>query len=496
MSKYDWTNPNQRFIERIAYTRSVEEARRAYSLPATLPEDATLSAALAETFAGGMPVGVNIAGYSNGLILNTGAVDSTPALDDAVAAAVSLGIGTVVLPRGTYRFNSQPAAPAGAVRIVGEGFGLTVCKFYGCHGFQASCDNVELAGMYIWSLDASGASDPKLYDAITYNGTSGTHINYPSVDRVFLRGWSNCINAKYTWDAAYDRVYTTNCLVGYRSFGLSGNNAISNSFIVSDTRGLSLELDGATRGEGLNVSNTLIASSATGVFADQFMSLKIVACTIDLTSVGLSLTNVTGSLVGCWVFATNDAIRFEDLASYTTGSFKVTGCDKIESTSARALYIGTFAQNVEVVHNTLKYSTSLLSVATSARHCVVEPNTVIDASDNVSQFRGGVSQTDADADFTIPEGGIERPTIYFNVALTAARTCSLPSRAASWNGRKFTVRRIGGGAVAGDLAVKEAAADGAATLKTLPNSVASSAEFEFAGLLGTPAWILTKYGLL
>jgi hypothetical protein len=103
MSKYDWSNPNQRYIEEIAYSRSLEEARRQYGLPSSLPEDATLSAALAETFAGGPSLEVSVMGFSNGIVINDGVGDATSSFQRALDHVNASGGGTLNVPAGTYK---------------------------------------------------------------------------------------------------------------------------------------------------------------------------------------------------------------------------------------------------------------------------------------------------------------------------------------------------------------------------------------------------------
>jgi hypothetical protein len=505
--------------------------------------------------------------------------DDTIAIQNAIDAAdatTSTGAGgeVVLFPPGTYGVYAQLTVH-GSVKLRGAGATSSVLRFYGCAGVNLAGEYGQIEDLQLFSLSAAGAADPKLYDGVTIPGTAGAQIGYNRLTNVFLRGWSRCIEAKYAWNGAYTRVVTTNCLIAYESFGLSANNTISESVLVSDNRGLSLVLDGAVHGEGLNVSNTVIASAAVGVYADQFILLNIVACTIDQTTTAFSLTNVTGSAVGCWIYATNNCLQFEDLGAPTDGTFKVVGCPAIWSVHARGFHVGLNVRGVSAVGNTVKFATLAWWSSSTAADCNFVGNHCRDTSgvqsthisvnsagirvsDNagdakmnvlansrsprlnngdtlltqgfsgaptsgawkrgdviLNDFPGnstpwawlcseagspgnwipltvpGVSQVDADTNVTIANSGAEFPTIYFNVALTANRTLTLPSNASSWTGRKFRIVRRGTERFS--LTVRDASL---ATLRVIPAGSAAFVDVEYAGFLNPPAWILTGYGVL
>lgn len=421
-----------------------------------------------------------------------GVTNDTTAIQNTINAAVAVGGATIFVPKGTYKVTTQLTLATG--RVIGEGFGLTDIQFFGCHGFNVTGDNAYIIGLQLFSRAANGDVDPKLYDGITYAGSSGTHINFARCDDLYMRGWSRAIYAKYVWNSAWDKVQTLNSLKGFVTSGLSANNNLSNSWINGDTRAISLELNGTDHGEGLNISNTGIFGGAIGVYAEQFISLNIVGCTIDLcTDIGVTLTNCTGSIIGCWVYATNDAIRFEDLSSLTTGSFKVIGNPSIWSVSARCIYIGQFVQHVTVAHNTLQFSTFSVIVHSTAAYFIIEPNTTINGSGVVGRQSGGgtgISSIDADTSYTIPNTGFENSTVDFNIALAAGRTLTLPSNASSWIGRHFRIMRAGG---AGTLTVQNATPT---ALKVLPAATPSFCDVEFGSVNGVLGWYLTGYGVL
>jgi hypothetical protein len=117
---YDWSNPNQRYIEEIAYSRSLEAARRAFGLPVALPESATLSAALTEVFsaaAAGQIINAKAAPYN---ALGDGVTDDTAAIQAALIAA-SLVNGDVFLPAGTYISTGLSIYSNTRLRGVGRG---------------------------------------------------------------------------------------------------------------------------------------------------------------------------------------------------------------------------------------------------------------------------------------------------------------------------------------------------------------------------------------
>lgn len=446
---------------------------------------------------GGDPSALDILAYG---ATGDGTVDDTVPLQNVLAAAaavvsVSAGGAVVTAPAKSYKITTQPVV-GGSIIIKGHGNASSVFKFFGCAGFKLT-DSSGLTDLGVMMLSAGGAIDPKTLPCVEIPGTVGTHLNNITLHNLQLRGGSEGIKASYTWSSNFDFIYTVFCGIGYRSLGLCGNDSISNSLfgIGGATRGISLEQDAGTHGEGLMISNTY-CQGTTGLWADQFIGLSIANGVFDQCGTGLSLTNCTGSMTTSWVYATTgDAVRFEDLGAYTVGGFKISNCHSIWSTFGHAIYIGTFSRDIIVTGNTLKSVTSPFQVGANVRFCVLRPNTYISPANVMSMtgIDGAVSQMDADISFTIPDNEFLFQSYWFNVNLAGAQTCTLPLRASSWNGRGFWIARVAG---AGTLTVQEAAADGAAVLKVLPAATPSSVYVEFAGALGTPAWKLTNYSVL
>lgn len=81
------------------------------------------------------------------------------------------------------------------------------------------------------------------------------------------------------------------------------------------------------------------------------------------------------------------------------------------------------------------------------------------------------------------------PTNYFNTALTANRTVTLPANAASYDGQKFRIVRVGLGAFT--LTVQDAAAT---ALKVMPGATAAFVDVEYSSAAG--GWKLVGYGTL
>jgi hypothetical protein len=144
LTQYDWTTPDPRFVESIAHTRALEEARRNFGFPATLPESATLSAAFAEIFAGGRPypvlpgeAGVVDVLRSYGDVRRYGAIgngvhDDSPAFQSAVDFN-----STVWVPEPTVAYLiPTPVTSLTKVRLIGigdcpriRGQGLTAAEY-------------------------------------------------------------------------------------------------------------------------------------------------------------------------------------------------------------------------------------------------------------------------------------------------------------------------------------------------------------------------------
>jgi hypothetical protein len=131
---------------------------------------------------------------------------------------------------------------------------------------------------------------------------------------VFMQGWSRCIDGRYLWNSTFDNVTTLNCSTGIRLFGLSVNNSIKSSRLGANSGTVSVDLvaDGATKGEGLNISDTLMAEGQFGLrCTNGWLSLNLTNCIIDLiTDVGLKLTDARKTSVsGGWIFATNKGVE-------------------------------------------------------------------------------------------------------------------------------------------------------------------------------------------
>lgn len=99
----------------------------------------------------------------------------------------------------------------------------------------------------------------------------------------------------------------------------------------------------------------------------------------------------------------------------------------------------------------------------------------------------GGSGNKGDASVVLVTGDF--PTNYFETALTANRTVTLPANAASYDGQKFRIVRHGLGAFT--LTVQDAALT---ALKVMPAATAAFVDLEYSAILG--GWKLTAYGAL
>jgi hypothetical protein len=238
----------------------------------------------------------------------TGVADSSQAFTDALALHKK-----VFVPEGSYRLNSTVTVPYASM-IHGEGTNSAIVA-YGVDAFTiaAGGGHTIFKNLGLFSYTAGGVPDPRLYSAIFCNGTSVNNINYVTCDGLYLQGWIDGINLRYTWNSVVNNVTTVNTNNGVTLTGQSVNNNITKSRLISNGGNASVNImnDGAFTGEGLTISDTLMASGAYGVKTETgYLSLHITNCIIDL--IGLDAINTTDCkelrLSNSWLYANRSCI--------------------------------------------------------------------------------------------------------------------------------------------------------------------------------------------
>lgn len=270
-----------------------------------------------------------------GVTITDGAGDATSAF------LLAAGVGRYIrAPQGRYKTTAATPLLGGA-HVIGDGPGLTSIEAWGCDAFTIASpggDHITVEKMQLFSLSAVGAVDPRTHVAVKAVGTAANHVNYLKVAHCYLRGWSRGVDWQYTWNSGIDDVTTINTTTGVRLFGQSVNNAISNSSLVVNggTASIDAVVNGADSGEGLMVTNTLLASGTYGARTTDFLSLSLVGCTVDLIGdTAVLVTNCRNLKISAsWLYAVNYGVRFVALGSSSVQKASLFGNDITTTASA------------------------------------------------------------------------------------------------------------------------------------------------------------------
>jgi hypothetical protein len=201
----DYGTLSSRYVESIAYSRSLEEARKSFGFPPTLPESATLSAAMAELSANYAPqsvINARAAPY-NATGLGVAVEDSALVL---ALAAVPSGGGALYLPTGRYILSADFVLQNRSnLTIYGDGPDSTILVMTGNGAIDGldhygikpmgTCDRVTIKNLRITSSIATSTS--RQNGIACPSGQTLTNINYLNieVDNTILGLSFNCDSA-------------------------------------------------------------------------------------------------------------------------------------------------------------------------------------------------------------------------------------------------------------------------------------------------------------
>ena len=270
-------------------------------------------------------------------------LDLSESLQAWLNAAVSSGL-VASLPKGNARHNTTLQVN-GACVIRGHGINSSLTA-WGCNGISLNADHIATEDFSMFSATASGSSDPRLFIALVGSGTGSANRTYLRHKNVYLQGWSCAISWRYTWQSRADGVITVNTNVGIDLFGQSVNNHIMNCDLVVNGGLASIQTrkDGSTQGEGLYVSNTLMASGKNAILSDGFLSIGVdVSCMADLIQgKAFDLTGV--SVFKCdaqWVYSTDSCFYAGNLATPSPSDWNINVGRATCTGSATLMYWGS-----------------------------------------------------------------------------------------------------------------------------------------------------------
>jgi len=260
----------------------------------------------------------------------------------------------VFVPAGSWRLQSTVSIPSGC-SLEGASVGATSINAYGCDAFNlaAGASLLSVSKLGVFSFTSLGIADPRTFDAFLCNGASGNLINYVTLRDLYIQGFADAINWRYTWNSRIDNVTTINCNFGVQVVGQSVNDSISGSRLIVNggTASIHTSQVGSDTPEGLTVSDTLLSSGNYGVKTDgSFLSMQLTNCVLDLISV--DAINVTDSkeltIVNCWMYAASGCVRILALGSPASEGTRVIG-NTMHLTGASGRVVEQQGANIGIV---------------------------------------------------------------------------------------------------------------------------------------------------
>jgi len=237
---------------------------------------------------------------------------------DACASSAAAG-GKLVgrLPPGGARIGTTLNVPSGVV-LRGHGVN-TALKGWGVPIFKITGDFAIIEDMSMFCYTNAGVADPRTIDGITTNGVLATKNNYARIKNLYMQGWNRAIDFQYMDGSVVDGVTTVNANVGIRYFGQCVNNSVMNCRLVVNGGVSSIQAikNVADQGEGLMVTNSLLASGSNAFYSDGFLVAGFYNCICDLhTGYAFDVNTVVGLTIDCpWVYAAQRCVNFQALGA-------------------------------------------------------------------------------------------------------------------------------------------------------------------------------------
>jgi hypothetical protein len=307
---------------------------------------------------------------------------------NACAASATSG-GKLIgrLPPGGGRVGTTLTVP-GSVVLRGHGVNSQL-KGWGVPVFQVTGDHVVIEDMGLFAYTNAGVADPRAQSAITTNGTLGAANNYGRFKRLYLQGWNRAIDFSYMWGSVVDDVTTVNCNYGIRYFGQCVNNAVNNSRLVVNggTTSIQTVKDVANQGEGLVVTNCLLASGANACTSDGFLLLSFYNCICDLlTGYAFDVNGVTNLVIDCpWVYSAQRCVNFQAQgAAFNADAYIKIGLAQTTGAAQACIVVGSNNNGIVIAGGTyvLTNAGASLPLVLGGNNIVVGPIICRNATSN------------------------------------------------------------------------------------------------------------------
>jgi hypothetical protein len=304
----------------------------------------------------------------------------------------------VFFPDGAFNITSPIALTGGGHHITGATSSGTVIKALGCDGFTfagANANFVHLENFQMVGYTAGGVIDAKTHVAIKSAGTNVANANYVRLSHFYLRGWAIGVDLQYTWYSTLFDIITINTLTAVRLFGQSVNNYIDCSTLPVNGGTASIDCvnDGSIFGEGLMITNSLLALGTYGLRTQDFLSIHIVGTTLDQIGdtaiIGTGLQNL--KVAGSWLYAANCCIKFNPLFSSLDVKASITGSDLMTTAGAgTAVDFGSNNVGLSIMGGNMRCGTTGNCVVADGSSVAVDGVHLINPGANPSvQFNGG-----------------------------------------------------------------------------------------------------------
>lgn len=191
------------------------------------------------------------------------------------------------------------------ITILGDGIAKTTLNFVNCDGFNTYCSYVDIRDIRIYSTNTTSGE----YTGVTINKHESQRVDQNNFKDVDISNFKNGILTIKHWNFVWDNLNINFCSgVGIRSKGLSVNNMISNSRIVSEDNGDYGILfdDSLGHSEGWNISNSLIYGFYENVAAYQMCHVQLTNSILDFArSKNIVLISRNNNVSGGWLLSNN-----------------------------------------------------------------------------------------------------------------------------------------------------------------------------------------------
>lgn len=275
------------------------------------------------------------------------------------------------------------------------------------------------------SLSDSGEYYPKLNTGIKLNGIGAAPlaVNNGTFDNIKLIGWDICVDMRFAWSGRYSNINTLSCNICFQTYGQSVNNTISDSKLLTDTIGqekcFNLATASGMYGEGLVITNSLIASANNAFVVSDFLSLNISNCIIDLIrGVAFMLTNAKGlCITNSWVYSNSDFIFSNNLGDVGIQHNIVTGNNITSTNGPNCIFIGSNNSDWSIQANNITCKNSALYLELSSKDILFGGNVILQSNPTGASItnygtNNHITNNAGDASLTIFENALS----HFNIA--------------------------------------------------------------------------------